>query len=538
MSASQGSNETQEAEQRFTDALRERLGQDTYRLWFSRGVTFACDLGGGGRQPSVQIQTGAVFAAKRIEHRYMAQLRWAAMTTLGDDAVVRVGVKTMPAADPDGSSQPHADLTHTPDAGGPHVPQAAAAGAKRGFLGDRTKRPSRGGKGKVNALSTVLASESAISPKAGVQADPVGPRVRDAHVGQASVRETRVREDAGALSGFVVGPCNEFTHAAVTMAMDNPAVANPLYIYGGPGTGKSTLLSAMAKAFKQRRRFRRVVALSAEQFTNDFVASVNTTGLPAFRARYRDVDALLIDDVHFLAGKSATLREVMYTIETLVSAGKPLVLTANGSPLEVRGMTGEVAGRMGAGLVCPLLAIDIETRLELLRRSTETRCVLPCEEGFLRSINELLGGDARSVTGVANLIGMLQRMYRRQPTLSELERFGGDLLRSQNVPPTLRRIERAVCETFGIEGDGLRGKGQTRRVSQPRMLAMYLARELTGSAFTEIAKHFGRRSHSGAITAQEKVQRWIEDEDRIQVGGATLSVNEAIARVEARLRTG
>jgi len=321
------------------------------------------------------------------------------------------------------------------------------------------------------------------------------------------------------------------------MAVTTPEIATPLFLHGPTGTGKSHLLAGLADAFRRRRRMRRVILLTAEQFTNDFVTSVNTTGLPGFRRKYREVDALLIDDVHFLAAKPATLREALYTVETLAAAGKPLVFTANLPPNEIRGLTGEIAGRMTSGLVCPLTEIDAATRLELLRRATSMRCLLGCDDGLLGEVAEMLPGDARAIHGVANLIGMLQRMFRREPTIDEIRRYGGDLLRSHRSAPTLRTIERAVCDAFGLEGDGLRSRAQTRRVSEPRTLAMYLSRQLTGSAFTEIAKHFGRRSHSGAIAAQRKVETWLESNKQLGGGESSLTAQDAIAKIEARLRT-
>ncbi|TWT98937.1 DnaA/Hda family protein [Neorhodopirellula pilleata] len=563
MSSTQGSIETQEAIGRFTDALRQRIGTDRFRLWFTHGVRFALEV--GDDSDAVLLEVSGPFAADRIAKNFTSDLRASAIAALGDHARFRLEVAqatTQPdlldgqsdLMDSYGDSYDDSDGTETASDMSAKSTRSKRAQAAKLTQGAKRTQATQGRATKRNAnqLSSLL-SQSTLAHDSidGVHVNGSGSRSGKPKLTGSKVDSRRESDVATmpplpesyptggrTLDSFLTGPCNEFAFSAATMAISTPEVATPLFLHGPTGTGKSHLLYAIAEEFRRRRRMRRVVLLTAEQFTNDFISSVNTTGLPAFRRRYREVDALLIDDVHFLAAKTATLREALYTVESLTAAGKPLVFTANLPPADIRGLTGEVAGRMASGLVCPLTMLDPATRFQLLQRLVKTRCVLDCDEELLREVSEAVGGDARAVTGVANMIGMLQRMYRREPTIDEVRRFGGDLLRNTRSAPSLRSIEKAVCEAFGIEAEGLRGKAQTKRVSEPRTLAMYLARQHTGSAFTEIAQHFGRRSHSGAIAAQQKVETWLSSGKPIGGGDAAMTAKEAIARVEARLRVG
>lgn len=578
MSSTQGSIETQEAIERFAEALHQRIGADRYRLWFTHGVGFDLEVGDspddGKPTVVVVIRTSGPFAAQRMGNSFATELRAAAMIACGERARYRIDVEEAEQPAPKKrtrAAKVAAEKKATTKSGGRR--STARQTSARATAGRQSGgRSSTGRRGSANSLASLLAQSTATgSEKPGgsrggkgrsrgrVEHDPIAAselpaderfddeELEDEEVAVSTPRSSKSKlpplpesQPTGGrtLDSFITGPCNEFAFSAAMMAVATPSVATPLFLHGPTGTGKSHLLAALANEFRTRRRMRRVVLLTAEQFTNDFVVSVGSTGLPAFRRRYRDVDALLIDDVHFLAAKTATLREALYTVETLASAGKPLVFSANLPPSDIRGLTGEVAGRMASGLVCPLAALDQETRFKLLQRMVATRCVLGCDNTLLEEVSELIGGDARAAGGIANLIGMLQRMFRREPTIDEIRRYGGDLLRSTQVAPTLRSIEKAVCETFGLEGDGLRGKAQTRRVSEPRTLAMYLARQHTGSAFTEIAKHFGRRSHSNAISAISKVETWLSSGKPIGAGDGAMSAQDAIARVESRLRVG
>jgi chromosomal replication initiator protein len=324
----------------------------------------------------------------------------------------------------------------------------------------------------------------------------------------------------------------------MTMVCQNLASASPLFLFGPTGTGKTHLLAAIADQLRRRHRMRRVIHLSAEQFTNDFISSVGNSGITAFRRRYREVDALLIDDVQFLGAKKATLREMLYTVETVAGSGRPLVFAGSHSPNEIEGLTSELAGRMAAGLVCSLQPMDRDTRESLFRRWLQERCAEEIPESLIEPLLPMLASDGRVISGIVNVINTLQRMYRRSPSLDEVRQFAGPLLRSSKPLTTLAVIESAVCDTFNLPSDSLRGRSHTRAVTGPRMLAMYLSRQLTSAAYAEISRHYGGRSHSTAISAEQHVKTWLAQGSEVGRGHGAMTAREAIARVESLLRSG
>lgn len=641
----------------FKEALKQRVGADRYRMWFTSGVSFELRSGRrsaddvpaspiadeptsdnardgalldsadefvigeqaiseslistGGHVPGdspvtsgvMIVNVRAAFAAERLEAHFMRELRGAAMQACGQATDVEIVVgevqasseptASVPAATAAQSSQPSArrPAARQPVAGRPEnagsvgTSSAGTSSAGKRARGnsaprERNDRASRK-PGQSNSLASLLSGSAAAAPSksrsrggrpaaapvaggttggfstaksAGAAALP-GPvnlpaadpattnhDARRPPAGDASPAVMPPQEMAShsgmTMSSFVAGSSNQLAYTAATMVCQTPGVASPLFVFGPSGTGKTHLLRAIAEQLRRRHRMRRVIYLSSEQFTNDFISSVGSSGLPAFRRRYRDVDALLVDDVQFLGAKKATIREMLYTIETLTASGKSLIFAANQSPTEISGLTSELAGRMAAGLVCPVQALDAQTRAVLLREAAEQRCLLPWTDEMVAEISAMLTGDGRVISGVVNLVGTLQRMYRRMPTLAEISQFGGDLIRAQAPVVSLTTIERAVCETFGLDDRTLRTAAQTRTVTEPRMLAMYLSRQMTSSAFSEIAKHYGGKSHSTAIAANQKVEKWLSTGKSLGRGPRAMSARQAIDRIESMLRAG
>ncbi len=389
----------------------------------------------------------------------------------------------------------------------------------------------KGGKGTAAASPTTPAQ----SPN---RADRDTSQKASARQDQAQAGGTEDIKRRPTVANFVAGTSNQLAYTAMSMVCQDPKTASPIFFCGPTGTGKTHLMSAIADQLRRRHRMRRVMHLSAEQFTNDFISSVGNSGITAFRRRYREVDALLIDDVQFLGAKKATLREMLYTVETLASEGRPLLFSGLQAPSEIAGLSHELAGRMASGLVCPIQPLDIDIRREILERWIAERCPLGVSAGLLDQINPMLAGDGRVVSGLVNMINTLQRMFGRVPSLDEIRQFGGNLLRASTPIATLSVIETAVCDAFHLPHHTLRGQAQTRAVTGPRMLAMYLARQLTASAYSEIATHFGGKSHSTAISAENNVKKWLASGKSIGRGQLAMSTREAVIRVENLLRSG
>jgi chromosomal replication initiator protein len=338
------------------------------------------------------------------------------------------------------------------------------------------------------------------------------------------------------LTSFVVGDGNRIAYTAAQRVEQRLGAVTPLFFYGPTGCGKTHLLEGIWTAVRRSSRAHRIMLLSAEQFTSYFLEALQGGGLPSFRHKYRDVDLLLLDDIQFFAGKRATLVELQHTLDTLQRAGRQLVLAADRSPAELTALGPELTARMAGGLVCGVEPADAQTRLQIVRNLAMIRGV-KVPQDVLELIASELSGDARQLSGALNRLQATREALDRPITLDLAERALTDIFRSTRRVVRLPDIERAICDVFGLEPQTLRSARKAKAVSQPRMLAMWLARKYTRAAFSEIGEHFGCRSHSTVISAQKKVNRWIADGTPLQLTHGACNVEEAVRRVEAQLRT-
>lgn len=336
---------------------------------------------------------------------------------------------------------------------------------------------------------------------------------------------------------FVTGGCNKMATATVEMVLKSPGVVTPLLVYGPCGSGKTHLVQALAQRFRQIHGARRVVYLSSEQFTNDFMEAIRGSGLPSFRRKYRDVECLILDDVQFLAGKRATLQELKHTLDTLLRQGRQVILVADRSLQELSILGPDVQARLTGGMVCPLDGLDESTRRELLGRLlAESR--IKVAPKVVRELADKSSGDARVLFGLVNRLRALSLMLRGSFNEHQALEATQDLLTACQPTVRLSDIERAVCDVFGLEPKSLQAKGKTKTVSQPRMLAMFLARKYTRAAYSEIGDYFGHRRHSTVISAEKKVNEWLSHVVSDEPSSEVAKIREALRNVEASLRVG
>jgi chromosomal replication initiator protein len=297
------------------------------------------------------------------------------------------------------------------------------------------------------------------------------------------------------------------------------------------------LLSAIATTARHQHGVRRVVSLTAELFTSQFLEALRGSGLPSFRRKYREVELLLVDDVHFFCGKRATVVELQYTVETLLREGRQLVLSADRPPAELDGFSAELVARISGGLVCGIELPDEWTRLEIARRlAARTGHAVP--ENVLRFVAAEVAGDAWQLAGALNRLQAAGEALQRPVSLELAETALADIVRATRRVVRLPDIETAVCDVFGIDSQSLQSQRKSKLLSQPRMLAMWLARKYTRAAFSEIGDYFGGRSHSTVISAQKKVDDWLADSAAVQIAHGYCRIQDAVRRVEARLRAG
>lgn len=339
-------------------------------------------------------------------------------------------------------------------------------------------------------------------------------------------------------SQFIVGDSNRIGFTAAQSVALKPGTVSPLFLHGPSGCGKSLLVECLLQDARRRHTHKRALLLSAEQFTSQFLEALHGSGLPSFRRKYRDVDLLILDDVHFFAGKKATMVELQHTVDTLQRSGRQLVLTADRAPQDLPGLGRELVNRLCGGLVCRIEPADESIRLGILQQQCEQRG-LRVPAAVLRMVAEQVNGDARVLSGALFRLQATSQGLQKPITLELAQTALADLLRATRRIIRLPDIEHAVCQVFGLDSRSLQSDAKKRTVSEPRMLAMWLARKYTRSALSEIGEFFGRRSHTSVIAAQRKIDQLITDNGMPRsVLGMSCSFSEAVRRVETQLRTG
>lgn len=340
------------------------------------------------------------------------------------------------------------------------------------------------------------------------------------------------------LSGFVQGTCNELTLTAARQVASQPGERfSPLYIHGGVGVGKTHVAEGIYCEVRKQHPESQVIFMTAESFGNQFTQALRHQSLPSFRARFRNVDFLIIDDVGFLNGKPGMQEEFLHTFEQLSTHGKQVVVTADCHPRLMSKMSDELTTRFLCGLVSRLESPDLQTRRLIVRAKMQPFAGQISDDSmdfvarrFVHSVRELEGALHTLQTWYSMTKRKVSIQTARQ-ALSELER---DCIRVVRLPD----IEAAVCQLFGIDAGDLKSEKRTRSVSQPRMLAMFLARRHTQAAYKEIGDFFGGRNHSTVVAAEKKVDKWLRSEMELTFAGRNWHLSDVMESLEQQLLAG
>lgn len=307
---------------------------------------------------------------------------------------------------------------------------------------------------------------------------------------------------------FVVGSGNRFPHAAALAAASEPAaVYNPLFLYGGVGLGKTHLMQAIGHYVLKHHPHLHVVYVSSERFTNDLINALQTKSMVEFRQRYRSVDVLLIDDIHFVAGKESTQEEFFHTFNALYQANKQIVISSDRPPKEIPTLEDRLRSRFEWGLTADVQAPDIETRVAILRQKARNEGYSVPDE-VLDFIASHIQSNIRELEGALIRVIAFSSLHHR-PLSVELaaEALKEILPDTQPKPITMPRIQEIVASHFGIKVADLKGKRRSRAVTLPRQIAMYLCRELTDASLPRIGEEFGGRDHTTVMHACEKIRK-------------------------------
>ncbi|MBN2217916.1 MAG: chromosomal replication initiator protein DnaA [Pirellulales bacterium] len=336
---------------------------------------------------------------------------------------------------------------------------------------------------------------------------------------------------------FVVGPSNKTARTAAEMILDQPGMFSPLLIHGPTSVGKTHLLQSILAAARRRRLGASAVYLTAEQFTTHFIEALRGSGLPNFREKYRGVKLLAIDDLQFFRGKRSTLVELLYTVDTLVRRRQQLVFAADRPLAELGDLGPELVARLAAGNQCPIGRPDYAARLGIVDQMAR-RFNLSVPREVCEFIAARLTNHAREISGALCRLQATSTALGRPINLGMAQEALAEMIRHSHRVVRLTDIQKAVCDVFGIEPESLQAGRRAKRVSQPRMLAMWLARKHTRAALSEIGHFFGRRSHSTVVSAQKRVDAWLADNQEIELADHMFRVDDAIQRVERMLQAG
>ena len=338
-------------------------------------------------------------------------------------------------------------------------------------------------------------------------------------------------------SDFVVGASNRVACGMAQDVVEDLGRYTPLYLYGSTGVGKTHLLESIVSAATSENPRTRVLFLSAEQFTTYFLEALHHNGLPSFRRKYRSVELLIIDDIHFFCGKTSTTIELLHTIDTLLRNGRQIVLSGNLAPGELGELGPELTSRLSGGVSYQIEPPDHAVRLGIVKQLCE-RNSMELNEDIQHMIAGRLTDNARQLAGAVNRLHATSRATGEKMTLTLAEKALADMTLHSGRVVHLPEIEKAVCDVFGLQPESLKSDRKSRTISQPRMLAMWLARKHTRSALSEIGDYFGRRSHTTVISAQKRVHGWMAKSETIGGADQHWNAEEVIRRVEAKLRVG
>ena len=314
---------------------------------------------------------------------------------------------------------------------------------------------------------------------------------------------------------FVVGPSNRFAHAASTAVAISPAQAyNPLFIYGGVGLGKTHLMHAIGQQIRANHPDQKVYYVSSEEFTNQLIDAIRNKNTASFRAKYRSVDAILIDDIHFVSGKEQTQEEFFHTFNSLYDAHKQIVLSSDRPPKEISRLEERLVSRFEWGLVTDIQIPDIETRVAILKQKAaiSNYDIMDDLAFFLAS---RIKTNIRKLEGALVKVVSYASLNKTQPTVSLAEELLQDILIEDKVV-TVEMIHKKVAEHYDLRASDMTSKRRPAGIAFPRQIAMYLARELTNNSLKEIGEAFGGRDHTTVLHAYKMLDEKIHNDFKIR----------------------
>ncbi|MFD2627335.1 chromosomal replication initiator protein DnaA [Oceanobacillus kapialis] len=315
---------------------------------------------------------------------------------------------------------------------------------------------------------------------------------------------------------FVIGAGNRFAHAASLAVAEAPAKAyNPLFIYGGVGLGKTHLMHAIGHYVRDHDPDAKVVYLSSEKFTNEFINAIMDNKTVNFRNKYRNVDVLLIDDIQFIAGKESTQEEFFHTFNTLHEESKQIIISSDRPPKEIPTLEDRLRSRFEWGLITDITPPDLETRIAILTKKAKAEGLDIPNEVMLYIANQI-DTNIRELEGALIRVVAYSSLVNKDIDASLAADALKDIIPSSKPKIiSIQRIQEAVGEKYNIRLEDFLAKKRTKSIAFPRQIAMYLSREMTDSSLPKIGEEFGGRDHTTVIHAHEKIARLMENDTQL-----------------------
>ena len=309
---------------------------------------------------------------------------------------------------------------------------------------------------------------------------------------------------------FVVGGSNQLAYAASKSIAENPSGSfNPLFIYGGAGLGKTHLIQAIGHQLRELRPGLKVSYMSAEAFMTELIASIRFDRMASFRDRYRSVDALLLDDIQFIAGKERTQEEFFHTFNALYEAQKQIVFTSDRPPKEIPTLEERLRSRFEWGLTADIQPPDLETKVAILRKKAEDKGMnLPQDVALF--LAERVRSNVRELEGHLNKIAVFASLAGRPITTELAKEALKDILSKEEKPINAPEILRVVAAHYGLKVSDLKQKSNAKTIAFPRQVAMYLCKELTDLSYPEIGKVFADKHHSTVMYSVQQIKKMMD----------------------------
>ena len=355
--------------------------------------------------------------------------------------------------------------------------------------------------GRTGTSLAFLAGDAELSPLAPAVKAEVDVTVSDAPAGVAQGLNPRYTFDT-----FIVGPSNQFAHAACRAVAEAPSLSyNPLFIYGGVGLGKTHLMHAIGQYVVHHGASLRLTYISSERFMNEMINAVRYDRILEFRERYRSVDVLLVDDIQFVAGKEGTQNEFFHTFNALYDAQKQIVLSSDRPPHEIPRLEERLRSRFEWGLIADVQPPNLETKIAILRKKADTEAI-PLPDNVALYIASRIKSNIRELEGSLIRLLAYASLTNRSISIELAQEVLRNVIDHDDRAVTLEQIQKYVADYYQLKVADLKSRNNAKSISMPRQVAMYICKMLTHASLPEIGKHFGGKHHSTVIHSIRKVE--------------------------------